>query len=285
MGAGFAPLPDAAAPPADSGASLPCGFAEAEPNDSSAAATAYVAESAVTGCLGSEADVDVYLVTAPAGDAGGGFYVGAVTGIEGGQVDVSVLASPAGTPILGGVYSAAEGAPVRFHFAAAPGEQYEVRLTRFAQWIWPVPYTLQLQYTAVVDAHEPNDTVAEARAVAAGSPVQAHVFAGFRSGALRLAAYDDWFAVELRAGTATFRVEGVPADVAADLLVLDSKGRELAHEHGGAKGASVVYKTPAALAAGSYRVKVAPQSLPLAADKGPDVPASFTTAYTFTVIQ
>jgi hypothetical protein len=278
--------------PADAGgpdgaSAAPCGIPEMEPNDTRDNAVVYTAGSEVVACLGTDKDVDFYEVTAPAGDAAGGYYQASITNVGMGNVDAKVFSATDNSLILQFTYTVDQGASLYFYWAAAPGQKYRVAVTNFAGWNNPYKYTFKATYQKVADAFEPNDMREAAKPLTLGTAVMPYFFTGFRRGDIKPEEYQDWFSVMLDAGMVTVKVDNVPTDVRPQIKLLDPTGAEvdLPTRYNVTPGGSLNTSAKVDMA-GKYLLVVDIFSVePDASAKEMMVPDSFTRPYTLTVSQ
>jgi hypothetical protein len=214
----------------------------------------------------------------------------------GGWVQVKMTDVGPGT-ISGIIYAVSDGGEVTrqhatnagqnlsIHFEAASGRTYRVDVTDYSGSNGAYTYKLEVAYNKVIDAFEPNDTRATARTIALGSPVTAACFAGFTAGEpVGVDAYQDWYKVDLAAGSVTIKVDDPPMDISPEVRLFDSSGREIRHEYNPTKGGAVTLTRPG-LAAGVHTIQVGAFAAPEAEGKGLTVPEHFTGSYKLTVTQ
>ena len=267
-----------------------CGFSEAEPNDQRQQATPYAAGQILRGCLGSREDVDLYALTAPATPAGGGYFQAALTEVGAGQLEVAVFAVSDESRLLSGVRTFDEGGSLFFYWAAAPGQQYRVSVSRFGAGAAAFAYTFKATYTGVEDLFEPNDVRDQARPLPLGMTARAFFFAGFAGRDIAPTAYDDWFLVPLVAGRVNIALTEVPTDVGPQVRLFGPDGGERASRLNSEPGGSVTLDAviPPATA-GMHRLQVTIFSVrPAAAAESTSagtLPDSFTRSYSLRVSQ
>lgn len=266
------------------GAAPGCGVAEPEPNDTRDKATPYVAGMKVVACVGAEDDVDFYEFTAPITDPAGGYYAIAVDDVGAGYADLQIY-SASDNGSIDHEYSTDAGGSVRAYFAAASGQRYRIAVTNFAGFEKPFRYTLTATYNKVTDPFEPNDTRASATPITLGTPVTATLFAGHQSSMIDGREFDDFYKVEVAAGTVTAKVADVPTDTYPDLVLLDADGAELEHAYSTTMGANATV-TMKAVTAGTVYLHVGVfSSPPPSAGKGVMLPDHFSHSYKLTVQQ
>jgi hypothetical protein len=257
-----------------------------EPNDDRTMPTTYVLGTSVAG-MSSLGDNDYYAITAPAGDPGGGYFQGAVTGVgTAGAVHVSIY-STADDGIIRTIDLAAAGQGTFFYWSASPGQTYRVLVYEAGPATGTFPYTLTLTYHKVDDPYEPNDTRDDPAPIALGAPVTAFFFTGYVYSQIA-AADQDWYSVELAAGTVTLNVGNVPSDLRMQVQLLDSTRAPQTTFVGLGAGSDVhgTFTVPAG-AAGTYYFIVQPFSFVVGSSSGagPVPPDSFTRPYTLKVTQ
>jgi hypothetical protein len=280
------PTPDAPADTAPSGALGPCGVPEQEPNDTREQATAIAAPIMLSSCIGTPEDRDFYELTAPS-DPGGGYYQFSITGVN---FDTDVLAyNVADQGEIGHIYAASDGQDLFGYLAVAPGKKYRLSIGSFISTDKaPTPYKLNLTYTKVDDAQEPNESVDAPKAITLGAPVTGYLFGGLRTVPPKEEALFDWYTVMGAAAPITATVENVPSNMTVYIKIIDPTGHE-ATAIGSNDGANVTV-TKMDGTAGAYKVLVQPFTVQSAdffghADDATMVPAHFTHPYKLTVSQ
>jgi hypothetical protein len=192
-----------------------------EPNDTAEVPGTLPAGQDFSGCIPNGRDYDRLELVAPAD----GYYTGGLVALSQGQADVEVDDATNKRNLMRSLYSKQPGTPIFFHFTAKAGQKYQVLVhSWFGRKGW-FKYTLNLGFQPVVDAHEPNDTSEQAKAISLGTPVQGYFF--YVDDGVFLSTGDnlrDYYAATLQPGMATFRVDDVPADVTPTLTVRDPMG-------------------------------------------------------------
>lgn len=264
----------------------PCGFNEPAANQSFASAASFDLGSDRMGCLtaADAAGADFWAFDAP-GDAGGGYVQVQVDASGAGKLRAVIYGDDAATE-LGRVVAPDAATPLSFFVATAPGARYRVAVQDDAGFAAPYGYRLTTGFTAVGDAYEPNDTLADAKPIDVGAPVDAFLFAG--GGATDpLAALDDDYRVSMAGGQMmTVRLESMPTTMAGRLFLYGPDGVEVARISTGHKGEALTLLPPLPAVGGDYVVRVALFSdPPPAVVDGATPPASFTQPYRLTVTQ
>jgi hypothetical protein len=264
-----------------------CGLpAEPEPNDSRNQATSYSAGASVKGCLAAAADVDFYETTSPSSNPAGGYYQGAITDVGAGTVDVKVYTASDNAPLLQGTFTVDAGASLFFYWAAAPGQTYRVAVAPFNPFSGAFLYTFKATYTAVTDAYEPNDTAAQAKPIAVGTPISALFFTGHKAATITPDEWKDFYSFDLAAGMVTIKIDQVPSMVRPEVELYDGAGNRIgpARMFNNTPGGNIDVTT--AVARGPHRLEVRIFTLaPDTADEGMMVPDHFTKPYRLTVSQ
>lgn len=266
----------------------PCGdVEESEPNDDRDSAEGYAIGDAIRGCIGAEDDADWYELTVPDGAAGG--YVGVTLTAVGDDTPRVEIYSQEDNGKLHDFQAATSGGDVETYFAAATGGRYRIAVVDGVIGVpGPYRYTLTATYTALEDDYEPNDTREEATPIEVGETVTARLFAGFEDSVPPDAvAYQDWYEVELAAGTASIEVQNIPGDTRISVSFRDTDDAEIVVDSAADVGANLTVTTPEPIAAGTYRVRVSPavSDVPLPYSDGDQTPDHFTRDYTLVVTQ
>lgn len=123
-----------------------------------------------------EANTHTFTFTVP-NDAGGGYVE--VRG-HGKQLFMNILTDKGPDADITASSSGDDGVAAS-RFVVAPGVTYSVRLaeTSLVTGDPPLKVTYDWKYHAAMDCFEPNDTPAEARKIALGKPLDAHMLAGY----------------------------------------------------------------------------------------------------------
>jgi hypothetical protein len=277
---------DAAADVTPTGAVGPCGVPELEPNDMREQSTPIAAPVMLTSCIGTLNDIDFYELTAP-NDPAGGYYQFSVTGLT---FDVDLLAyNVADQGEIGHIYASSDGQNLYGYLAVAPGKKYRLSVGPFGSTsMAPTKYTLNVTYTKVDDAQEPNETVDSAKPITLGAPVTGYLFGGVRTVPQKVEASADWYTVMAGAGNLTATVENVPSNLTAYVRIIDPAGMD---EYGLSPndGANVtVTKMNGTAGAWKILVQYFSEKADFAFDRAEDamtVPPNFTRPYKLTVTQ
>lgn len=254
----------------------------------------------VSGCVDAAGDSDYYLFRS-SGNAAGGVVTATLENRGEARVSISFHLL-AGESTIATLASAA-GEGVTGYLAVAPNTFFAVRVFHDLAAAFPpggYGYTLRLAHTDVRDAHEPNDTRTQARAIGKDRDVRGRLFAGYREpdvppsgpGAIlpapAPAAYDDWYKVRLAAGQAVVQVTQVPANLAVAIELYGAGDVELACRAGciGNPGQELVTAS-IPVEAGDHWLRVTRQLAPavVVAGRGPELPVSFTQDYVLRVTQ
>ena len=259
----------------------PCGAAEAIDNHSRDTATLYVPGSDVVGCISDVGELDYYEFTAPAGQAGYGYFTGSIVPMgDQGRPQIYLFAANDNAEVRN-VYTSDLAASLYFYLAAAPGQTYRIRVqdfiddTRYA-------YTLRLDYHEVADRFEPNDTREQASALPLDDEIAAYFFAGHKAKDVTADEYADWYALELSEGTLSVNIADVATDVAATAQLFDASGTMVGGSSSSSDAGVNLSMTRTIDAAGPYKllvgIRIAPYST--AGTKQPGVvPDHFTRPY------
>jgi hypothetical protein len=219
------------------------------------------------------------------GDHTGGYVHACVMGAGAGTVRVTAY-DGTGTAELARFEPQGPGAAVAFFFAVAPGQEYRIAIANEGAFAAPYTYTLVTTYTPVPDSFEPNDTLAAATPMTAGTPLQAYLFAGRHGAEDAPAAYDDYYRFSAVSGSFTITLDDVPPDVAPRITLFGPDGTEWARISSGIKGGTVVLKSLMSGGPGDPIIQVAPWSdAPRSTGVGSVPPEHFTRPYKLTVTQ
>lgn len=241
------------------------------------------------------------------GDAMGSFSAAN----EDGETSTMGLSTPAGgyvtatfTPgfARGGVFAFGSGTadvfntveqdyeePVDIAFLAAPGTTYRLEARQQGNANpdeYPFGWGLTWSAVPIPDCWEPNNTMADASAIALGHPISGYINAGQTSG--DPVPPEDWldmyqFEVE-EVGMLTVDMMQVPGDGLVRARVFDDAGNSVGsieHPNEETEAFSDVVELTAA---GTYFLEVNPFLLPtqrVADDTKGDIPSSWTTPYIF----
>lgn len=266
----------------------PC--AELAPNDTIQTAVPFDLDKVVTSCIGEEYDVDYYSITSPAAEGANGYYLASLTNTGEGNMELEVYVASDGGRVFDG-RSAARGAPINAYWAAAAAQTFYVKLRNYAAFPKPFTYKLQLEYIAIEDDFEPNDTRTEAKPIALGAPVQAFAFAGFKKTELDASGYTDWYSVTAaNPGKMTVKIEAVPTEIQMGFQAYNPDGSPLGGVVWGMGRAVNATFTYDATMSGEHLIEVmiygvwAPRGSALTAMYG-EVPYSFEHPYKLVVTQ
>jgi hypothetical protein len=260
---------------------------EVEPNETRETPMPLGLESSVHGSFSTNADADFYEVVTPASDVAGGYFEFSITDIPQGEFSLSILSKVNYGVIGNSINTATVGQSYFGYWAAAPDQTYLIKVSAKAGQAYPYDYVLNVKYTPVVDALEPNDTRQTASDLTLGEPVQSRLFSGYRSDALTGDEYNDWYRVELAAGPLTAALTHVPASANGQVDLYNSGGTRISTQFVGTHGADATLSYTIASPGIYYLVVTAydnPAAIGKAATPG-QIPAHFTDDYTFTVTQ
>ena len=246
----------------------------------------------MTGSVGSDTDVDYYEITVPAGDLAGGYYQASITGVGAGLLVHAEVYTASDNERIHQATPATAGASLFFYWAAAAGQKYGIAVSRSRTLSLPNNYTLQILYTKINDAFEPNDTSGgdAPKLVTAGVPVTAYFFAGFKTRLIDAAEYQDWFALDLPAGMNTITLANVASNWRPMITLMDDMGNPLAAARVIASIAGAGINKPFMVTTpGRYRALIEGYGNQGIVGGGHGsamtVPDNFTKPYTFTVSQ
>jgi len=153
--------------------------------------------------------------------------------------------------------------------------------------IQPGDVTLSATFVPVPDSFEPNDTRAEAKPIALGTPIQAYAFNGYgQLGGVQPNAWYDRFKITLAAGTPTITLNGAPTDFPLSVSLDDPKMLSFTAT-GSTLATGAVTVTPARpIAAGDYFIVVNPSDNDVDAfGPGSSPPDYATMPYSLTVTE
>lgn len=154
-------------------------------------------------------------------------------------------------------------------------------------------YTVTWTYEPLVDCYEANDTLAAAKRIPVGTPIEAYLHAGIGPDDSRLVGTqaEDWYVFELAESKVTTLRVNVPGDNTAYFSVVDGDGEEIACDDpnfgmgtSSTDTAETMTSCVATLAPGRYWIKgaIANSEYP-GTGIGEPVPPSWNRAYTLTV--
>ena len=215
---------DRAAPPAppNAGGIAICGpVGEKEPNERQASPYGPFGQE-MAGCFPVIGDLDYYEITAPKSDPWGGYIELTMANPTHG-LDVD-FALPAGVVVHPSLRTAP--GPLVARWSTVPGQSFFVTVRS-----GPRPesgpgwsrYTMQAVYHEVRDEHEPNESAAEAKPIALGAPVQGFFFD--RRGEPVDINDSDWYAVDLKVGPVSIKLDEVASNIHAFMVMQDPDGR------------------------------------------------------------
>jgi hypothetical protein len=277
-------------PVADAGQSGDAGevVGESEPNEDREHATPYTPGTTVLGATGSAEDVDFYETVVPAGDLAGGYYQASITDVGEGRVK-AIVYTASDDRIIHQASSPTNRGSLFFYWAAAREQKYRIEVNRAGSFAAPYKYALEIRYTRVNDAFEPNDNSdgSSPKQITLGMPITAYFFTGFKQMVIDADDYQDWFVVDLPAGMTTVRIDNVTG-WRPQFDMIDAMGNPFsaARKVASAAGASIEHAfmvtTP-----GMYRAVIQGYaSQPIdEADSEMTVPDNFTKPYTLTISQ
>jgi hypothetical protein len=260
---------------------------EVEPNETRETPMPLELESSVRGSFSTNADADFYEVVTPASDVAGGYFEFSITDIPQGEFSLSILSKVNYGTIGNSINTATVGQSYFGYWAAGPDQTYLLKVSAKAGQAYPYNYVLNVKYTPVVDALEPNDTRQTASDLTLGEPVQSRLFSGYLSDALQGDEYNDWYRVELAAGPVTAALTHVPASANGQVDLYNSGGTRISTQFVGTRGADATLSYTIA-DPGIYYLLVTAYDNPAAVGKSAtpgEVPAHFADDYTFTVTQ
>lgn len=274
----------------DAGPAGACGT-EQEPNDSPDSPMPAIIGVETVGCVDVRAgdDLDYYDFTAPAAPASGGYFRGSLTtkgttALIGLRVNIA-----ANNERVTATTSRATGGSFPFFWAAVAGQRYHVVVSGNDLGGPAVPYILKVEYTAVNDTYEPNDTRDAAKPIQVQMPVSAYMFTGFDQGSPQAPEYDDWFVVDLQAGPSTISVVNVPLNLRLGVTIFNMQNnvRVSANPSYGANAGASFDAKFSIVTPGKYYLQFAIDGLGIQA-AGVDrdlIRDNFTRPYQFTVTQ
>ena len=261
-----------------------CDAAEATPNDDRESATLYTLGTDYEACLQDEDDTDYYEFTAPA-DSPGGYITVAVTDV-GPDADIDLaIWSAADNGEFERTYTSTNGKSVYVFFNAKPGATFRAEVTNWGGVSAPNPYLFNATYHEVPDPNEPNDLRTEATPIEVGADVEGYMFAGWEySTEIPPEEWNDWYVVDLEAGTTSILLSILASDASGDIRLYDSLGTQIDREYSSTNGSSVLLERDLATA-GTYYVMVRPWNTGATRGESADVPHYLTVPYTLTITQ
>jgi hypothetical protein len=260
-----------------------CAFGE--PNDTPYTASEVAPPFAINACAPSK-DRDDYTFLPPKGTRAG-FVSVTLTDTAGEHPTVSVDANLQNLPTTAYLDGVAGSAKSLFLPVPASERRY-IEVSQSRTGVAVGAYALDVNYTPLDDAYEPNDSYDVAYAIASGTPIQSFFPTGATlqsaSGTAAYADNEDWYVAPRPAGAFTVTLTNVPADCRGRLSVEGipsgfSSGSQLGTVDG-ALGAPVTFSGTLAVA-GKVRVRVtdfAPRIL-----NGTTAPGAFTQKYTLLI--
>ncbi len=265
----------------DAGVEPPC--TENEPNDTRETATKLALDTNVPKrCLSAVTDLDFYEVAVPKT---------AYTGYL--HVHLRNVGGAAGDTTIGlTVYSATDngritseradraGADLDVYWSTAADQTYRMQVDGVAS-AYPARYDIEAELVERVDTFEPNDDRSAAKSITLGQKVEGAMLYGHRSQSLNSPDGDDWFAIQLAAGSVSIDIPGVEG-VSLTASLFDPQGTYLASAS--STGNDIALR-PAALATpGRYFIKLSTNDRS-GYGEGKKVPPFFSASYAMTVTQ
>ena len=260
---------------------------EVEPNDRFAEANPFAAGSALRGCICNRSDVDWYNLSVPTADTAGGHFAISLTEVGDGAIFVDLI-NAADRSVLSRQQTLVRGQSHHLYLAGAAGQSYQLKVQRAGLSDYaPFDYTLRADYRPIEDPFEANDTPDQPAPLALGTTIEAYFFAGFRRGSVDAAEYEDWFAVDLAAGSAAVDVEDIPTNLLLRVRIYDEAFTQLAVSGGAAPNVGAeVHGSFSVSTPGPYRLLIQSQgALPRPAGAGEVPPPHFSKPYRLTVRQ
>jgi hypothetical protein len=206
-------------------------------------------------------DLDFYEFTTPS-DSRGGYVTVGVTDV-GPNGDITVEAFTAlDNSSFHRVGNNEEGGSVFLFFNAKPGATFRIAVSKYLTVNAPNPYRFQAVYHPVADTYEPNDQRTQAASISVGQAVEGYMFAGWEvSTGIPSAEWQDWYQVQLAAGTTTVLLSIAAADVDGSVTLFNPAGTQVASQSNNTEGATVQldYTVPTA---GTYYLRVNPYMTP-----------------------
>ncbi len=274
----------------ESGGGAPVTEAESEPNNSLAEAHALTVDTTVTGSISPPDDQDFYSLTAPAAPASGGFFRVYLTDVSTtSSIAIEVRSILDNGKVVSDDGHLTGGKSLFGYFSAAPGADFYIKVSRWTGGaIAELDYRLRVDYTPVVDVHEPNDTQLEPASIELGEPATAYMFAGLETASAQAADYADWYLVEeAPSGTLNVKIDSVPLNVRLLARVFDANTLAgLGIEQQGAMDGAPLDFDVVLPSAGPYLIRVRPNAAPTASastDAPGEQPDHFTRPYVLTV--
>lgn len=276
------PTPPAAGDGGADGGGDGCGVDE--PNDTRETAKVVDLDASYPArCVGGADEHDFFEFTAPAADLAGGYVQVQLRNVVNGWINYRAYAVDDNGLIVEG-HGSDEGANADGFFTVAPGKKYRVDVSAYVGST-TIRYDVELKYTKLDDAFEPNDTPGAAKPITVGTPIQASAAPAAARAAATEEEQHDWYKLTLAAGTGTVRVTNVPSDFWLKVNVFDSSNSKVAEAQGSDEGANVEVNLNG-LVAGEYSIQVEPYvGGGVRAGDGAAVPPRIGGQYTLAVTQ
>ncbi len=275
--------PDDASSTPDAPPQVPPGE-EMEPNETRDQPNLIAGDIPLTATIGHADDIDYFEIRVPSSDQAGGFFAGVLRDVGPGSLWIRIFDADTNLSVVDSTHITV-GTSVFFHWAGAAGKRYHLAVARQPTGAESFGYTLFVDYTAIDDPFEPNDTRETPAPLALGTTVTAYAYAGFAGDAPVTADYQDWYALQapLAAGTVTIRIENVALNQTLRVGLYDVNHARLDSKSGtiGASFDAVLdVATP-----GMYRIMIDPTVPPDYAGNSQNLLDHFTRAYRLTVTQ
>jgi len=269
-------------------ATAPCGLAtNPEPNDTRDTASTLTLNTDATFCLG-VGDVDFVAFTTPASDMGGGTVQLQFTQVGTPvALDVEVTAASDNGPVTS-AYNTAGGASLTIWFSAKPNTTFKAKIHNFAgSASEAAKYNLNVVYTAVADAFEPNDTRDAAKPLTLGTAANAYFVGGYSAGTEPRTAYDDWYSVSVVARRAIrVQLSNIATDWSPYVEVFAADNSAFDSKYVTTDGQSIdLTSSDLVTAAGTYTIRVYSFAGYPAADGKGALADHLTRPYSITVSQ
>jgi hypothetical protein len=229
------------------------------------------------------ADNDFFEFTAP-NDPAGGYVIIEALNVGDGWIESEVFAVENNGSIIS-THAPDRTASLKQYVNVAPGKKYRIRMgTYVGASETEYKYDLKVRYTKIDDTYEPNDTREAAKPITKGTPVSGYATAGYVTSEIADGAFDDWYSLDLAAGSATVKLDDVASNFWARVRILDASGNEVVSQQGSDRGANITKEATELVAGKHYVVVGVYVGAPDSAKEG-DIPQSISRPYKLTVTQ
>lgn len=225
-----------------------------------------------------------YVFTAP-NDVGGGWVAIAITNRKGSHFDYSVISESDKSKLLALSDNQNTDGAVNGFLGVRAGAKYRMQIDTDET----STYDLVVTYTKFPDDNEPNDTRQTAKAIALDTDVKGVAGGGLDAkSTMKDEDYDDFFALDLKAGTVTATLKNPDPKMTLQVMLYDETGKTLEVESSPTLGADVALVENTAVTAGKYFVAVRAVGYTFSTELAGSQetrPESFVTPYVLRVTQ